>query len=385
MALCVLKPGKDLPLRRGHPWVYSGAVEKLDAAPGDIVDVLDHRGRFIARGYCNPNSNIAVRVLTWKREEIDRSFLRRRLLGAIALRRHLQGRTNAVRLVHSEGDLLPGLIVDRYGDYLSVQVHTAGVERMRGIVMDLLVELLAPKGIYDRSDPQARQKEGLSPSEGLLLGEVPEVVTIEEEGLRFLVNIPEGQKTGFYLDQRENRLLVRRLADGLKVLDCFSYSGGFSVAAATGGAREVMAVDSSAMALEMAERNFRLNDLKTGFQTIKDDAFDFLSRTAGRYDLIILDPPPFARSREDIPQALKGYTTINALALKRLRKGGMLLTCCCTQRVDLEAFKEAVFLAGRRAGKTLQLLGVSRAPLDHPVLSTHPEGEYFKSLLLRSF
>lgn len=388
MTRCILKPGRDLPLRRGHPWVYSGAVQRVEgeAEPGEIVEVLDHRGRFIARGYYNPRSQIAIRVLTWRREEIGRRLLRKRLQEAIALRHPLEGRTTAMRLVNSEGDLLPGLIIDRYGDYLALQIHTWGMERLRGVVVDLLRELLQPRGIYDKSDPEARAKEGLGPSEGTIEGEVPQRVEIEEEGMRFLVDLRKGQKTGFYLDQRENRSLVRSLARGRKVLDCFCYTGGFSVAASTGGAKEVRSVDGSAQALELARENVELNGLPLQRHSfVRADLFDFLREDRGRYDLIILDPPPFARSREEVPQAIRGYVEINLRAIKKLSSGGLLLSCCCSQRVDLEAFKAAVLEASRSAGKTLQLLRLSRAPLDHPVLASHPEGDYFKALLLRIY
>ena len=386
MTRCILKPGRDLPLRRGHPWVYFGAVQKVEGEgePGGIVEVLDHRGRFIARGYYNPRSQIAARVLTWRREEIGRGFLRKRLQEAIALRHPLEGRTTAMRLVNSEGDLLPGLIVDRYGDYLALQIHTWGMERLRGTVIDLLRELLKPRGIYDKSDPEARRKEDLPPSEGVLLGQVPDLVEIEEGGLKFLVDIRGGQKTGFYLDQRENRSLVCSLARDRRVLDCFCYTGGFSVAASAGGAKEVRSVDGSARVLELAQENVKLNGLPLERHSfIRADLFDFLREDRGRYDLIILDPPPFARSREEVPQAIRGYVEINLRGLKRLRSGRLLLSCCCSQRVGLEAFKAAVLEASRSAGKTLQLLHLSRAPLDHPVLASHPEGDYFKALLLR--
>jgi len=384
VAYCLLKPGSEKPIKKGHPWVYAGSLERVEAEGGQVVEVLDHRGRFIAKGHFHPRSPVAIRILTWRREAIDRRFFRRRIEEAFGLRIPLEGITSAMRLVNFEGDLLPGLAIDRYGDYLSVQIHTEGMDRLREMMLGILGELLSFKGIYERSDAEVREREGLGPSEGPLLGEVPEVVEVREGDVRFLVDICRGQKTGFYLDQRENRLLVRRLSEGKKVLDCFCYTGGFSVSALKGGAKEVKAVDSSWRALELLRENVKVNALPQERCIIeKADVFDFLRGDRDRYDLIILDPPPFARSRQEVPQAIKGYVELNRLAMRRLRKGGLLLTCCCTQRVSREEFFGAVLEAGRSSGRMLQVLHCARAPIDHPVLSSHPEGDYFKALLLR--
>lgn len=384
MSFCVLKKGKEVPVRRFHPWVYSGAVERVQAEAGDLVQVLDHRGRFIAQGHWNPHSPIAIRVLTWNNERVDRAFFERRLRRALEFRKPLNQRTEAVRLVNAEGDLLPGLIVDRYGPILAVQVHTWGMERIKEDIISCLDTLFAPKAIYEKSDHQARQREGLKPYEGPLKGNVEGLQEINEFPFKFLVDIQGGQKTGFYLDQRDNRQLILYLAKGKKVLDCFCYTGGFTVAALKGGAKFVKAVDSSVSALSLARENVLLNGLdisRCDFQ--KADAFEFLREEHERYELVILDPPPFARSREEVPQALKGYEEINYLAMRLIRKGGLLLSCCCTQRVSLEEFNEAIFKASQRLGRPIQLLSSSRAPCDHPVLFSHPEGNYFKALLLR--
>ncbi len=384
MAYCLLKPGSERPIKGGHPWVYAGSLEKVEAEAGQVVEVLDHRGRFIAKGHFHPRSPIAIRILTWRREAIDRRFFRRRIQGAFGLRTSLQRITSAMRLINFEGDLLPGLALDRYGEYLSVQIHTEGMDRLREMLLGILGELLPFKGIYERSDAEVRRREGLAPCEGPLLGEVPEAVEVQEGDMRFLVDIRGGQKTGFYLDQRENRLLVRRLSEGKKVLDCFCYTGGFSVSALKGGAKRVKAVDSSSRALELLKENVRVNSLPPERCIAeKGDVFDFLRGDRDRYDLIILDPPPFARSRQEVQKAIRGYIELNRLAMRRLNKGGLLLSCCCTQRVSREEFFGAVLEAGRSSGRMLQVLHCARAPIDHPVLSSHPEGDYFKALLLR--
>lgn len=384
MPFCILKKGKETPIREFHPWVYSGAVERTQAEAGDVVQVLDYRGRFIAQGHWSPHSPIAIRVLTWNREKVDRAFFERRLKRALELRKPLGQRTNAVRLVNAEGDLLPGLIVDRYGPLLAIQVHTWGMERVKEEILSCLEALIAPKAIYEKSDPQARQREGLKPQEGLLKGNHEGLQEVEEFPFRFLIDIQGGQKTGFYLDQRDNRQLILHLAEGKKVLDCFCYTGGFTVAALKGGAKFVRAVDSSASALSLAKENVLLNGLdlsRCDFH--RADAFEFLREERERYDLVILDPPPFARSRDEVPQALRGYEEINYLAMRLLKKGGLLLSCCCTQRVSLEDLSQAIYKASLRLGRAIQLLSSSRAPLDHPVLFSHPEGDYFKALLIR--
>lgn len=384
MPICVLKEGGERVLKEGHPWIRSQAIAKAEAEAGDCVQVLDSKGRFLAQGHYNPHSPLAVRILTWERERVDRAFFRRRLEEALALRAPLLSFTEAVRLVNGEGDLMPGLVVDRYGRWLALQVHTPGMERIKDLLVGLLKELLPLEGIYDKSDPDARKGEGLPPSQGVLWGEVPEVVEVKEGDLRLLVDLKGGQKTGLYLDQRDNRGLVRGLAKGKKVLDCFCYTGGFTLSALRGGAKGVKAVDSSSRALELLRENIRLNGLPQDRCVVeRADAFDFLRAERGKYDLIVLDPPPFARSRREISRALKGYEELNRLAMRLLKRGGLLLTCCCTQRVSREEFYGAVLEASRTVARGLQLLSSSRAPLDHPVWATHPEGDYFKAFLFR--
>lgn len=384
MPYCILREGAEGPLLEGHPWVRRGSVRRAEGEPGDCVEVRDSRGRFLAKGHFNPRSPLAVRILTWRRERVDGPFFRRRLKEALALRAPLSAFTDAMRLVNGEGDLMPGLIVDRYGKWLSIQVHTPGMERLKGQLVEWLRDLLPLEGIYEKSDPQARAAEGLPPSQGVLWGGVPERVEVREGDLRLLVDLKGGQKTGFYLDQRENRERVRRLSAGKRVLDCFCYTGGFTLSALLGGAAEVTAVDSSAQALELLRENLRLNGVGEGrCHLVRADAFDFLAGEGRRYDLICLDPPPFARDRSEVPKALKGYAELNRLAIRLIRRGGLLLTCCCTQRVSREGFYRAVLEAGRAAGRGLQLLSSARAPMDHPLWAAHPEGDYFKAFLFR--
>jgi 23S rRNA (cytosine1962-C5)-methyltransferase len=384
MAVCVLKKGAELPLKGGYPWVYAWDLKEESGEAGEVVDLLDHRLGFIARGHYSPHSSIRVRILTWRREVINEAFFEKRLKRAFSLRENLLRFTGGLRLVNSEGDLLPGLVVDKYEGVLVLQVHTPGMEHSKELLLSLLEKIFNPQGILEKSDPFVRQKEGLPPFQGVLRGEVPEMVEIREGELRFKVALFEGQKTGFYLDQRDHRQLVLRISRDKKVLDCFCYSGGFGIAALKGGAPFVKAVDTSERALLLAQENCLLNGLpRDKFHTLKADVFEFLRMENEKYDLIILDPPPFARSREEVPNALRGYEELNFLALKRLSKGGILFSFCCTQRVSRKDFFQCILKAAKRAGRLLQLLYEGKAPMDHPVLINHPEGHYLKGFLLR--
>jgi len=384
MAICVLKKGTELSLKEGYPWVYAWDLKEESAEAGEVVDLLDHKGSFIARGHYSPHSSLRVRVLTWEKESINEAFFEKRLKRAFSLRESLLDFTDGLRIVNSEGDLLPGLVVDKYEDVLVLQVHTPGMERSKELLLPILEKMFNPRGIFEKGDPFIRQREGLPPSQGVLRGEVPKMVQIREGELIFKVAIVEGQKTGFYLDQRDHRQLVLRISRDKKVLDCFCYSGGFGIAALKGGAHFVKAVDTSERALLLAQENLLLNGLsRDKFYTLKADVFEFLRMENERYDLIILDPPPFARSREEVPNALKGYEELIFLALKRLSKGGFLFSFCCTQRVTRKDFLRSILRAAKRSGRLLQVLYEGRAPMDHPVLLNHPEGHYLKGFLLR--
>ena len=393
MGSVVLKPGKEKPVRNRHPWIFSGAVARLQGEPadGDIVDVLDHQGKFLARGYLNRRSQIVVRCLTWsKEEEVDLAFWRRRLQQAIAGRQSLMqaGSTDACRLVHAESDLLPGLVVDRYGGYLVFQALTLGIERHKTDLVQTLVELVQPDGIYERSDVDVREKEGLPLQTGLLWGrEPPSPLEIHEHGCRFRVDIQHGQKTGFYLDQRDNRLRLTRYAGGRTVLNAFAYTGSFAVCAYKGGAERVVNVDTSAEALTLARQSMALNGLPDRDDDyLVGDVFAVLRqyRAEGRrFDLVILDPPKFAYAQSQVQAACRGYKDINWLAMQLLKPDGILFTMSCSGLVTADLFQKVVFGASVDAQRDAQILEKLSQATDHPVLLSFPEGEYLKGFVCR--
>jgi len=384
----ILKRGKEKPVLRGHPWVFSGAVEKIegDVSPGEVGEVYSTEGRFLGMGHLNPHSQIILRMLTREREELDREFFRERISMAAVLRENdVIGKTNAYRLVNGEGDFLPGLIVDRYDRTLVVQFLTAGMERSKELLTDLLVNPFHPQSIYERSDVATRKEEGLQEVSGLLFGkDVPDGIEIEEYGCRFRINVKRGQKTGFYLDQRDNRLELGGVSRGKKMLDCFCYTGAFSVHAGSGGAKEITLIDSSEEALRTAEEHFDLNDLgRIPRQFIRGDAFDILRGLEPNYDIIILDPPPFAKKKAHLAGASRGYKDLNLQAFRLLKREGLLFTYSCSHHMSWDLFQKIVFSAAVDAGKEVQLLGRKGHPIDHPINLCHPEGEYLKGLICR--
>ena len=389
-----LKPGKEKPVRNRHPWVFSGAIARVDGQPqdGDIVTVAAADGQFLGRAYINQRSQIALRILTWADEEtIDAAFWRARLTRAMAGRRLLDlgSETTAYRLANAEADLLPGLIVDRYGAYLVVQFLTLGIERWQDAILDALTELCEPAGIYERDDVPVRAKEGLKERVGRLRGaEPPAEVEIVERGRRFLVDVRRGQKTGFYLDQRDNRRRVAQYAAGREMLNCFAYSGGFAIFAADAGASRVVNVDVSADALALCARNWALNGLDAArAESLVADVFQELRRLreAGRrFDLIVLDPPKFAASEAQVMAAARGYKDINLLALQLLRPDGMLATFSCSGGVSLDLFQKIVFGAGVDAGRAVQIVETLTQAGDHPTLLSFPEAAYLKGFMLRA-
>lgn len=394
-AILHLQKDRERPLRQRHPWVFSGAVQRLEgkAEPGDLVHVVAADDSWLACAYYNPHSQIRARVLSWDLEEpIDEAFWRRRLQRAIANRTALQlaPHTNALRLVNAESDGLPGLVVDQYGNFLAVQCLTAGIERRKQMLVELLAELTQPAGILERSDVSIRKKEGLSPVSGHLWGEAPpDLLTVQENGRAFQVNLRQGHKTGLYLDQRDNRALVGqpRFVAGRDVLNVFSYTGGFAVYAAAAGARAITNVDSSVDALRLAEANAQLNAAgRTDDEYIAGDAFQVLRhyRDTGRqFDVVILDPPKFAQSQRDVERACRGYKDLNWLGLRLLRPGGLLATFSCSGLVSAELFQKVLFGAAVDAGRDAQILyHLGQAP-DHPIALTFPESAYLKGFLCR--
>lgn len=384
----VLRKGRERALLQGHPWIFSGAIERVMGNPeaGEVVCVYSHRGEPVALAFYHPHADIALRVLSRHTEiEINREFLQHRIRKANELRKKvIKGDTSAFRVINSEGDGVPGLIVDKYGEYLVVSFETLGAQRRRGEIVDALIDILSPRGIYERSQSGARKKEGLSIEQGRLWGEEPpEMVEIRENGLKFFVDVKGGQKTGFFLDQRDNRKLFHALSWGARVLNCFSYTGGFSIYALKGGAREVVSVETSEAALRLINSHISANGLDGGRHRMEcADVFDYLRADDSSYDLICLDPPSFARTQREVGRALKGYREINRQAIRRLKPGGILITFSCSGAVREEAFYRAVQEGAIEAGSALQLLRFLGPAADHPTQFAHREGRYLKGLML---
>lgn len=388
----ILLKGRERSLKRRHPWVFSGAVQRLDGQPetGQTVLVTSHAGQPLGRGAWSPESQLRCRLWTFDpHEEIDEAFFTRRLEAALALRQPLQDAdTDAVRLVHGEADGLPGVIVDRYGPVLVGQFLSAGAEYHKQLLASLLMKLTGASALLERSDTDARRKEGLEPAVGLLAGQEPAArVEIREAGLRYLVDPRAGHKTGFYLDQRDNRADLGAHTAGAEVLNCFSYTGGFALAALRGGAAQVTDVETSADALALAREHVALNALDQGrYAQIDGDVFHVLRelRDRGRsFDAIVLDPPKFADSASALERAARGYKDINLLALKLLRPGGRLWTFSCSAHMVPELFKKVVTDAAVDAGRDVILERELRQGADHPVLLTFPESLYLKGLVVR--
>jgi len=393
-----LKKGRDKPVRNKHPWIFSGAIAAIrqgDPEPGDIVDICDSKGHWLARGYYNPQSQIAARILTWqKSQQIDSSFWRKRITQAINSRKLLQlePATTAYRLINAESDGLPGLIVDRYGEFLSMQFLTLGIDVRRELLTRLLVEETEPAGIVERSDAQVRKREGLPLVTKHSSGESPpEDYGISENDKKFAVDLFKGQKTGLYLDQRDNRKAVSDsvYAEGQEILNVFSYTGGFAIYAAANGASSITNIDSSSVALDGAKKNMELNGFKRpGDEYIAGNAFEILRqyRDSGRqFDMVILDPPKFAHSRRDINGACRGYKDLNWLAFRILRPNGLLATFSCSGLVSADLFQKVVFGAAVDAGREVQIIKYLGHSPDHPVLVTFPESAYLKGFLCRVF
>ena len=384
-----LKPGKEESLKRFHPWVFSGAIARVDGEPeeGEVVDVYTSKKEFIACGHFQIGS-IAVRVLTFRQEEINHSFWKRRLEVALDMRRSLglvdNPENNTYRLVHGEGDNLPGLIIDVYAHTAVMQAHSAGMHVYRMDIADALSEVMGDivKNIYYKSETTLPFKADLGPENGFIKGGSPENVALEN-GLKFHVDWLKGQKTGFFVDQRENRHLLERYSKGRNVLNMFCYTGGFSFYAMRGGANLVHSVDSSAKAIDLTNQNVELNFPRDErHQAFAEDAFKYLDRMGDQYDLIILDPPAFAKHRDALRNALRGYSKLNAKAFEKIKPGGILFTFSCSQVVDKKDFRNAVFTAAAQSGRSVRILHQLTQPGDHPVNIYHPEGEYLKGLVL---
>ena len=384
-----LKSGKEESLKRFHPWVFSGAIARIEGEPeeGEIVDVYTSKKDFIARGHFQIGS-IAVRVLTFQQENIDHDFWKHKLEVAYDLRRSLDLAGNPInntyRLVHGEGDNLPGLIIDIYDHTAVMQAHSVGMHVYRMDIADALTEVMGDvvQNIYYKSETTLPFKAELGQENGFIKGGSPENVAMEY-GLKFHVDWLKGQKTGFFVDQRENRKLLEHYAKGRNVLNMFCYTGGFSFYAMRGGANLVHSVDSSAKAIDLTNQNVELNfPGDTRHEAFAEDAFKYLDRMGDQYDLIILDPPAFAKHRDALRNALRGYSKLNAKAFEKIKPGGILFTFSCSQVVDKKDFRNAVFTAAAQSGRSVRILHQLTQPGDHPVNIYHPEGEYLKGLVL---
>lgn len=382
-----LKPGKDRPVRFGHPWIFSGAFKEIDPTivPGSVARIRAADGEILATGYVNPRCPIAVRVVATGDHTIDDAFLAGRVASALALRRALIAEdTDAYRLVNGEGDGLPGVIVDLYAGVAVLQLLTAGAERMRTALIAALRSVVAPRGIYERSEGSVRSAEGLAARSEPVDGDVPTESEIRENGRRFIVHPGAGQKTGLFLDQRDNRSLVGRLAAGRRVVDAFAYAGGFAVHAGAGGATRVVAVERSRDATALIQRNWDVNQLDGATLVIaQGDVNRYLRATTEEFDLIVLDPPALAKQRKDVASGSRAYKDLHLWALRRAIPGALMATFSCSQHVDRELFRKIVLGAAVDARRSVQLIQHLGPGPDHPVALGHPEGEYLHGLLLR--
>jgi 23S rRNA (cytosine1962-C5)-methyltransferase len=385
----ILRPGHDRRLRAGHPWVFSNEIDRLDGetAPGAAVEIHAAGGEFLGTAYHNPQSLITARLLSRKRESIDTGeFFRHRIGEALSYRQKIYGSAEALRIVHGEGDALPGLVVDRYGDVLSVQFLTLGMEKRRDAIVEALQQIFQPRAIVARNDVAVRELEGLPQEIELLLGEMPQEVIVEENGLRFSVDVPGGQKTGHFLDQKENHRALQGRVEGRKVLDLFCYSGSWAVHAARYGAAEVKGIDISAGAVALARDNAALNGLEKVCSFVKIDAFEALremTRSGEQFGTVILDPPAFVKSKKKLPEAVKGYLTVNRRAMELVEPGGYLFTCSCSYHMDRELFLDTLRKSAAQAGRSARLVEMRGQAWDHPVLLSCPETEYLKCAVLQ--
>lgn len=389
-ATLILKPGKERPLLRRHPWIFAGGIARVSGkpAPGDTVRIESADGRFLGWAAFSPASSIRARL--WSVDEaaqIDEAWIGQRIAAAIGRRAALTRDSDALRLIFGEGDGLPGLVVDRYGDQLVMQLMATGVERWRDAIAAALREATGLADLYERSDASAREREGLALREGTVSGRTPgSALPVSEHGVKYLVDVPAGHKTGFYIDQRDNRLAVARHAAGRSVLNCFCYTGGFTLAALAGGAASAVSIDSSGPALVRAAEQQALNGLQAARCEWREaDVFESLKQMVAsgqRFDLIVLDPPKFAPSLHHVDKAARAYKEINLKAMRLLNPGGLLFTFSCSGAIDVDLFQKIVAGAVFDCGADLQMLRRLQAGEDHPMLMTHPEGEYLKGLLL---
>jgi len=383
-----LRKGVHHRVESGHPWIYKTEIDYEDGPipPGDIVDVYNFRQRFIGRGYWNGRSQITIRLLTRLQEEINRDFFQRKIAAAWEYRQKFVSEPDYCRLIFGEADFLPGLIVDKFGSYLVVQTLSLGIDRYKEMIVSLLTEMFQPKGIFERNDVSVRELEGLTQQKGFLQGNFPTLITVQENGFPFYADIENGQKTGFFYDQRENRSFLQPLMPGAAVLDCFCHTGSFAVHAAKYGAKSVEAVDISEQAVELAIQNARLNQVEEICRFQVGNAFDILRKWSDQqrlFDVVILDPPAFTKSRSSLEGAARGYKEINLRGLKMVRPGGFLVTCSCSYHMDRDLFRAVVNDAAQDAKRQIRQVEYRTQAKDHPILPAAPETEYLKFLVVQ--
>jgi len=375
-------------IENGHPWVFQSEIDYIKGKfePGDIVDVYNWRKMFLGRGYINPKSQIIVRILSNEQENIDRDFFKKRIQAAWEYRKKFISEPDYCRLVNGEGDFIPALTVDKFGKYMVIQTLSLGIDVHKDTIVSVLEELFQPEGIYERNDVSVRRLEGLEQQKGFLKGNFPTTIQVMENGIPFYADIENGQKTGFFYDQRENRQFLKQVAKDAEVLDCFCHTGSFTVHAALYGAKKVTAIDISADAIEMAKKNAELNDVLDICDFQVTNAFDYLrtnSDEGKQFDVVILDPPAFTKSRKALEGAARGYKEINLRGIKMVRPGGFLLTCSCSYHMDRELFKLIIVDAARDAKRVIRMVEYRTQAKDHPILPASEETEYLKFMMLQ--
>jgi len=383
-----LRKGMHHRVESGHPWIYKTEIDYENGlvSPGDIVDVYNFRQRFIGRGYWNGRSQITIRLLSRQQEEINRAFFQRKIAAAWEYRQKFVSEPDYCRLIFGEADFLPGLIVDKFGSYMVVQTLALGIDRYKEMIVSLLSEMFQPAGIFERNDVSVRELEGLPQQKGFLQGEFPTLITVQENGFPFYADIENGQKTGFFYDQRENRSFLQPIMPGATVLDCFCHTGSFAVHAAKYGAKSVEAVDISAQAVELAIQNARLNQVEEICRFQVGNAFDVLRTWSDQqrlFDVVILDPPAFTKSRSSLEGAARGYKEINLRGLKMVRPGGFLVTCSCSYHMDRDLFRAVVNDAAQDAKRQIRQVEYRTQAKDHPILPAASETEYLKFLVVQ--
>ncbi|MCX8122809.1 MAG: class I SAM-dependent rRNA methyltransferase [Spirochaetes bacterium] len=380
----ILKKGKEKSVLQKHPWIFSGAIAHAEALDGKVACVCASDGTVLAWGYYNSRCDIAVRILSFESTMPDNDLIIKRITQALVARKiaGIPQCTNAYRIIHSEGDFLPGLIVDWYNGHCVMQILTLGMDQLKGAIAQILIDMLKPVSIYERSDHEGRKIEGLHTVNQQVYGVTPELIEINENGMRFYVDVRRGQKTGFFCDQRDNRKIVKVLAEAKDVLNLFSYSGGFSVAALSGGAGHAVSIDSSQDALDLAVTNCTLNELHARHTVVKANVFDYINEQNISQNFIICDPPALAKNKAGVKNALRGYKELNLKIIKKAPHNSLLLTCSCSRFIDSKLFQQVVFGAAMDAGRDVQILSKFSQPADHPVSLYCPETEYLKALLL---